>query len=188
MTAAARLPPVARANPVEVFALRCRARARLWSTGEIDLQVAVDELEEAAAASGLAAAIGKDEVQRLMAEAFGKAREAAPPTDIPEDEYEGLSSTFAALCRAADGKARRKPIDPRLARLRGLMADEVTLERAYAEVSKTCGVAESTLQAAEFLMQQKDAARLRSWLDRHSTSERQAILRHLEQRTGTRAQ
>jgi hypothetical protein len=74
-TAAARIaeaPP--RADPVEVFTLRCRARARLFAAGEIDLHTAVDELQDSAVASGLVAAIGQDEVQRIMAEAFAKVR------------------------------------------------------------------------------------------------------------------
>src|SRR5262245_23588166 len=50
------------------------------------------------------------------------------------------------------------------------------------------GVAASTLKAAEFLVREGDAERFRNWLDRRSASERQAILRHLEQRKGTRAQ
>lgn len=49
------------------------------------------------------------------------------------DEYEGLSSTFAAACRKADEKQRRKPSDSHTEKLRRLMADEVTLERAWHE-------------------------------------------------------
>jgi hypothetical protein len=104
-----------------------------------------------------------------------------------EDDDAGLSPSSATLCRAADEKHRRKPVDPRLARLRALMADDVSLERAYAEVSKPAGVAESTLKAAEFLLQEKDPARLRAWLDKHTAQEREAILQHFEQRKRARA-
>jgi hypothetical protein len=69
-----------------------------------------------------------------------------------------------------------------LARLRGLLDDSVTLERAWAEVSKPPQVPIATLHAAEFLLQQKDPAQMRRWLSRHSAPEREAILRHLEQR------
>ena len=73
-------------------------------------------------------------------------------------------------------------IEPeRLARARRLLADDVTLERAWAELNKPSEVAASTLQTAEFLLQQKDPARMRRWLDRHSATGREAILRHLEQ-------
>jgi hypothetical protein len=41
-------------------------------------------------------------------------------------------------------------------------------------------VAASTLQAAEYLVRQGDAERLRSWLARHSADERAAIIKHLE--------
>jgi hypothetical protein len=44
----------------------------------------------------------------------------------------------------------------------------------------------ATLQAAEFLIQQKDPARLRAWLAKHSAQERAAILQHLEQRRKAR--
>jgi hypothetical protein len=43
--------------------------------------------------------------------------------------------TFAKACREADKKQRRKPKDPRIARLRKLMADDVSLEQAHAEIS-----------------------------------------------------
>src|SRR5262249_11956918 len=35
----------ARADPVEVFRLRCASRAKLWHTGQIDLHSAVNELQ-----------------------------------------------------------------------------------------------------------------------------------------------
>jgi hypothetical protein len=59
-----------RADPVEVFRLRCHSRATLWQAGEFDLQTAVDALQEAAAASGLTAAVGQDAAQRILADAF----------------------------------------------------------------------------------------------------------------------
>jgi hypothetical protein len=79
-TAAARIAAEAmpRADPLEVFAIRCRARARLFAAGEIDLHIAVDELQIAAEESGLVAAIGQDEVQRIIADAFRKVRENPP--------------------------------------------------------------------------------------------------------------
>jgi hypothetical protein len=41
-------------------------------------------------------------------------------------------------------------------------------------------LAAATIMAAEYLVQQGDAERLRNWLDRHSADERTAIRRHLE--------
>jgi hypothetical protein len=47
-------------------------------------------------------------------------------------------------------------------------------------------IATSTLQAAEFLVREKDPARLRAWLDKHTAEECAAILRHLERREEAR--
>jgi len=41
------------------------------------------------------------------------------------------SDTFAAACRRADERQRKKPRDLHLERLRALLDDDVTLERAY---------------------------------------------------------
>jgi len=60
----------AAARPLAVLQLRAWGRARLWQAGEFDLQTAVDALQEAAAASGLTAAVGQDAVQRILADAF----------------------------------------------------------------------------------------------------------------------
>lgn len=54
---------------------------------------------------------------------------------MSDDEYEGLSRSFAAACRAADRKQRRERVDPALERLRRLMPREVTLERAWHETN-----------------------------------------------------
>jgi hypothetical protein len=88
--------------------------------------------------------------------------------------------SFAAACRKADKKERRKRIDPRIARLRKLMANDVLLDRAWRELNQPRGAAEATLQAAEFLMQVGDAQCWRKWFDAHSANERAGILRHLD--------
>jgi hypothetical protein len=74
MTAAAARAPLHRPSALAVFIARTEARALLWQAGEIDLHTAVDELQDSAVASGLVAAIGQDEVQRIIAEAFAKVR------------------------------------------------------------------------------------------------------------------
>lgn len=61
-------------NAEQVFRLRCWARAALYAAGEIDLIEAVDELQDAAAATGLVACIGQDAVQHIIASAFGDGR------------------------------------------------------------------------------------------------------------------
>jgi hypothetical protein len=69
--AAAALPPDARPSLRQAFELRCEARAYLYSIGEYDLHTAVDQLQADAEKSGLIDEIGQDEVQRIMAAAFG---------------------------------------------------------------------------------------------------------------------
>jgi hypothetical protein len=43
-------------------------------------------------------------------------------------------NTFARFCREADKRQRREPVDPRIARARRLLADDISLERAYGEI------------------------------------------------------
>jgi hypothetical protein len=52
------------------------------------------------------------------------------------DEYDGLFSSFAATCRAADEKQRKKRRDPHIERLRQLLEANVSLERVWSEVSR----------------------------------------------------
>jgi hypothetical protein len=70
MTAAARAKPATKPNTLDVFTLRCWARAALWKAGEIDRHDAVDQLQHDAEASGLVSEIGQDAVQEIMAAAF----------------------------------------------------------------------------------------------------------------------
>ena len=168
MNAPVRKPVVvgeARADPVEVFRLRCASRAKLWHTGQIDLHSAVDELQHSAEASGLIDAMGQDAVEGLMVQAFAplrddlpRAEKKKPPAD---DEYDGLSSTFAKLCREADEKQRRKLPDPRLERLRRLMDDDVSIERAWHEINHpTDRAAASTVEALIFALRERGTAAL----------------------------
>jgi hypothetical protein len=55
---------------IEVFRLRCEARAMLVIEGEMDLIEAIDGLQAAAVQYGLVADIGQDVVQAIMAAAF----------------------------------------------------------------------------------------------------------------------
>jgi hypothetical protein len=59
-----------RIDPVAVFIARAEARALLYAANEFDLHEAVDKLQADAERDGLVAAIGQDEVQRIIAEAF----------------------------------------------------------------------------------------------------------------------
>jgi hypothetical protein len=77
MTAAARTPSP-RPSPLDVFELRAWARAKLWQAGEFDLHEAVDKLQADAERTGLVDAIGQDDVQRILAEAFHPVRDWSP--------------------------------------------------------------------------------------------------------------
>lgn len=54
------------------FAARAQARAILCDAAELELHQAVDVLQADAEASGLVDAIGQDNVQRIMSDAFRK--------------------------------------------------------------------------------------------------------------------
>jgi hypothetical protein len=43
-------------------------------------------------------------------------------------------NTFARFCRYADKRQRREPVDPHTVRARRLLADDISLERAYGEI------------------------------------------------------
>lgn len=55
---------------LEVFELRCQARAMLVRYGALDFLDAVDILQEGAVFSGLVQEIGQDAVQRILALEF----------------------------------------------------------------------------------------------------------------------
>lgn len=63
--------PATGPTSVEVFVLRCWARARLFAAGELSLHEAVDVLQDLAVRSGLVTLIGQDAVQAIMAAEFG---------------------------------------------------------------------------------------------------------------------
>ena len=69
-SSAARTTAASLADPLEVFTLRCRAKAALVAAADLDLVDAVDELQAAAVATGLVQQIGQDAVQAMMSEAF----------------------------------------------------------------------------------------------------------------------
>ena len=58
-------------DSLAVFTARAEARALLWKCLEFDMPEAVDELQRAAVETGLVDRLGQDEVQRVLAIAFG---------------------------------------------------------------------------------------------------------------------
>jgi hypothetical protein len=172
-------PSATRVDPLKVFIARAEARAQLWFNDEIDLHTAVDELWASAVRDGLVDKLGADEVQKLLADSFAPLR-----TDLPRDEdvvpdliedeiqaeiitsesndddYEGLSKSFAAACRKADEKARQ--------------------QRAL-EHPAPYRVPKATLDAAEYLLRLGDLEQWTKWFDHRDVQERRTILEHLEQ-------
>ena len=60
--------------------------------------------------------------------------------------------SFAALCREADKKQRGKPVDPRLAKLRELMADDVSLAEAWYKLNVAAQHGRAASATVEALM------------------------------------
>jgi hypothetical protein len=81
--------PAARPSAIEVFTARVQARALLWQAGEFELHEAVEELQAAAARTGLVERTRQDEVQRIMAEAFAAVRyDPLKSEDMVPDDIE----------------------------------------------------------------------------------------------------
>jgi urocanate hydratase len=74
MTASAAINESAKASPLEVFRARAEAKAVLIANGYLDLQTAVDELWQSAETAGLVKALGADELQWILSEAFARWR------------------------------------------------------------------------------------------------------------------
>jgi hypothetical protein len=125
---------------VEIFGLRCEARAILVEACVYDLQDAVDKLQDDAVLTGLVDDIGQDAVQAMMARAFA----IVPRLPSPGRPKKGLQA--------------------------------ITL---YPEPIQCRHAARSTLDAAEYLVQLQDPARLKAWLAKHSHSERIEISKHI---------
>jgi hypothetical protein len=58
-----------------------------------------------------------------------------------------MDDPFDSACREADRKAAARPPDPRLKRLRRLLEDDVSVERAYHEIMRARPAPESLVEA-----------------------------------------
>jgi hypothetical protein len=74
MTAAAAIDHHQSPRPdlLEIFRMRCEARAHLCAAGLHTVQGSVDTLQQAAERYGLVRKLGQDRVQEIMAEAFAR--------------------------------------------------------------------------------------------------------------------
>jgi hypothetical protein len=77
---------------IDVFRLRCEARAILVAEGEMDFHEAVDGLQEGAVEQGLVADLGQDAVQAIMAEAFAKVPRPGELEDAVAELADGLNN------------------------------------------------------------------------------------------------
>ena len=183
-----------RVDTVAAFTACCEARAALYAVGELSLHDAFDTLQEWAERDELVAAIGQDEVQRIMSEAFAKVRDDLPGAaeDIEPPIIDDVT-WFAAGWREAareyhKSRGGRVSVvshsDGELARLRRLLADGVSLDHAWHELAKRApgDVPLATLHTAEYLAQQKDPQRFKDWLARHTREDRATIREHLSKR------
>jgi hypothetical protein len=68
--------------------------------------------------------------------------------------------SFYRLCRRADAAARKRPIDPATERLRQLLDDDVSLERAWAEINGNRPTPEATVEAIKEAVRRRGASAL----------------------------
>ena len=132
----------------------------LWQAGGLDLHKAVDMLQAASVRDGLVAKVGQDRVQEIMAAAFAAVRDnlltfediEAEPT-FADDASSAPGWRDAAVNYHKDRGARVSVTSytaDELARLRELMADNVTLERAWHEINHPADrAAASTFEALD---------------------------------------
>jgi hypothetical protein len=156
-------PSLPRPVDAGAFADRCRKAAVDYAISKIALHDAVDALQDFAFTRGLVERIGQTRVQAIMADAFERIRAADDAAEV-DDEYAGLTRSFARQCAIADADytARRKP----------------TPEQQQWRL----GASVSTLRAARYLIQQNNALRLQEWLSGHTPRERLTIIKHIKGR------
>jgi hypothetical protein len=95
-----------------------------------------------------------------------------------------MDDTFERACREADRNAAARSQDPRLTRLRRLLEDDVSLERAYAEFMRERPTPEATVDALVYSLRrgiaeltEPDTLRRLSELDK---AQLKAICRRLQ--------
>jgi hypothetical protein len=77
---------------IDVFRIRCEARALLWQCGEYHLHDAVDELQAAAQQYGLIALIGQNAVQAMISASFADVRDDSENIDYGINITESISA------------------------------------------------------------------------------------------------
>jgi hypothetical protein len=81
---------------------------------------------------------------------------AASGPDVTEAALQRDDADWWRLCREADQRARQQPPNARLKRLRRLLEDNVSLERAWTELNQvTEGAPEPTIEALMYLLRSR---------------------------------
>jgi hypothetical protein len=167
---------------------------------------AVDALQAAAVELGLVGTIGQDQVQAIIADAFQPIRQAderaeqaaaaiSAAREQPvaggerrrtDDEYEGLSTSFARACQVADARLRkRSPLEPIAIVAKHGVPTEEALQCVYErsiERRSQYGLARSTIDVAEYLVRENNPDRFQEWLMGHNPRERTAIVEHIDRK------
>jgi hypothetical protein len=154
------------ADSLEAFKARCWAKALLVSEGLMDFHEAVDGLQNAAVAFRLAERVGQDEVQRILAEAFGE--------ELPELQS-GVDDILRQMEMQDPRDAWRHTGEaPPPASIRNSAITEPPNPRPYR-------TPRGTIQAFWYVVNLADEAKLTAWLDAHPKDEK-FLLKLLEQK------
>jgi hypothetical protein len=89
-----------RVDLLEAFVERAKARAHLWSIGELGLREAVDQLEADARRDGLNRRVGIDSVQQILADAFQSYREGITTDPVDTSKPAAISRLPASTIEA----------------------------------------------------------------------------------------
>jgi hypothetical protein len=142
------------ADTLEVFTERCWARALLVREGVMEFQDAVDGLQNCAVAFGLVNRFGQDEIQRIMAEAFGE--------ELPE-----LEAGVAEMVRRLELQDPRdrwqhagEAPPPDIVRNSDIAGPQEAKPKSYR-------TPKSTIDAFFHVERLGDVERLRAWLANH---------------------
>ena len=150
----------------------------LVAAGAMDLQTAVDGLQEAAERTDLLWLIGQDAVQSVMSSAF---QTICPPTPPASEVCPTIRQTSPEPARGPVPTPAPCP----LVRTHGVPSAsqlQAEYEARIAQRRARYGPAVSTLRAAEYLLQLGDSKRWRAWLAEHSPAEREGIAQHLSRK------
>jgi hypothetical protein len=152
------------ADPVEVFTARCQARGLLFKAGELELNEAVDVLQDAAEYTGLVTSLGQDAVQTMMADAF----QTTQPVHDGDAQARPSNEPYHLVPR--DGPASTAQMQ---------RAHDRTLAERFRH-----RLPASTVDALYYVLAQKDPQRLRQFLAGRTAHELRLMRVHVNAKMG----